>query len=149
MKALKQAFDRTTLSLLRAVVRAYALAAGIPRPDVDEIVIVVHEMAANAVSHGGGTGRLSMWRTRRELRCLIEDSGASPADPAAADPAAADPAAAGAVTGREVNRVTGPMRWPREPGHGLWLADQVASRMTAVTGPRGSRVTLAFALGGA
>jgi anti-sigma regulatory factor (Ser/Thr protein kinase) len=136
MRALKQAFDKGTLSVLRAIVRAYALAAGTPRQDVDEIVIVVHEMAANAVSHGGGTGRLSMWRTRRELRCLIEDGAASQDDPAVA----------GAVTGQEVNRVAGPMRWPCEPGHGLWLAGQVASRMTAVTGPRGSRVTLAFSL---
>ena len=136
MKALKQAFDKGTLSLLRAVVRAYALRAGLPQQHVDDIVIAVHEMAANAVFHGGGAGRLCMWRTQRELRCLIEDGAASRDDPAAAD----------VVTGQEVNRATGPGQWPREPGHGLWLAAKVASRMTAVTGPRGSRVTLAFAL---
>jgi anti-sigma regulatory factor (Ser/Thr protein kinase) len=54
MKALKQAFDKRTLSLLRAVVRTYALKAGTPQQHVDDIVIAVHEMAANAVFHGGG-----------------------------------------------------------------------------------------------
>ncbi len=140
MKALKQAFDKSTLSLLRAVVRAYALAAGIAQQDVDDIVIVVHEMAANAVFHGGGAGRLRIWRTQRELRCLIEDGAASRDDPPATPPAA------DAVAGGEVNRAAGPLQWPCEPGHGLWLAAKVANRMTAVTGPRGSRVTLAFAL---
>ena len=136
MKALKQAFDKGTLSLLRAVVRAYALTAGIPQRHVDGIVIAVHEVAANAVFHGGGAGRLCMWRTQRELRCLIEDGAASRNDPAAAD----------ARTGCEVNRAAGPRQWPREPGHGLWLAAEVASRMTTVTGPHGSRVILAFAV---
>jgi hypothetical protein len=77
-----------------------------------------------------------MWHTQSELRCLIQDDAASQNDPAAAD----------AKTGRKVNRTTGPRQWPREPGHGLWLAAKVASRMTTATGPHGSRVILAFAV---
>jgi hypothetical protein len=38
--------------------------------------------------------------------------------------------------------------WPYEPGHGLWLARQVADKMMLRSDPRGTRAVLIFSLGG-
>jgi hypothetical protein len=36
--------------------------------------------------------------------------------------------------------------FPELPGHGLWVVRRVANRMQALSGPRGTRVTLIFEL---
>jgi hypothetical protein len=38
-------------------------------------------------------------------------------------------------------------RWPREPGHGLWLASQVADQMTLRSDARGTSAVITFGLG--
>jgi anti-sigma regulatory factor (Ser/Thr protein kinase) len=77
--------------------------------------LVVHELAANAVRHGAGTGQLVPQATGGELSCQVSDAG------------------------------PGPALWPLRPGHGLWIAHQVADKVTVSSGPAGFRVTAVFA----
>jgi len=137
------AFDSGTLHALRAGVKAHACQAGLPEARAEDVVLVVHELAANAVSHGAGTGRLRIWRLAGSLHCQVEDgeplgSGhpGEPPDHAGTEPAdAAD--APGPPSGRPL---------PSRPGHGLWLVRQVADRMRILSGARGTRATVAFDL---
>src|SRR5580704_8412911 len=72
---LDQAFDAGSLYTLRAAVAAHATQAGLPPGRADDLVIAVHELAANAVRHGAGHGRLRIWRSDQNLLCEISDDG--------------------------------------------------------------------------
>ena len=123
------AFDADTLSDLRKAVRAAAVAAGLPGERADEVVLAVHELAANAVRHGGGAGRAWLDVTAGYLSCQVSDAGpGSPAGRARSD--GGDPA----------------LPWPFRPGHGLWLVRNVADHLSVQADPRGSAVTVAFGL---
>jgi hypothetical protein len=58
--ALDLAFDAGTLSRLRKAVFDEAAGAGMPNHRAADVVIAVHELAANAVRHGAGGGLLTM-----------------------------------------------------------------------------------------
>jgi anti-sigma regulatory factor (Ser/Thr protein kinase) len=115
-------FDSGTLTALRAGVKAQACEAGLPEARAEDVVLAVHELAANAVSHGAGAGRLRIWKLAGSLRCQVEDG---------------EPLASGPASGHSL---------PSRPGHGLWLVRQVADRMRILTGARGTRATVAFDL---
>src|SRR5580700_6002436 len=72
---LDQAFDADSLYALRAAVAAHATQAGLAPGRADDLVIAVHELAANAVRHGAGHGRLRVWRSDQALLCEISDDG--------------------------------------------------------------------------
>jgi len=118
------AFDSGALYILRTEVLALAGQAGLPDDRAGDVVLAVHELAANVVCHGGGKGRLRVWHLAGALRCQVDDGDLI---------ASADPAAL-------------PDPFPERPGHGLWVARRVASQMQALSGPRGTRVTLIFEL---
>lgn len=119
--ALDLAFDSGTLSVLRAQVHLHACRAALPGDQAADVVLAVHELAANAISHGGGTGRLRVWDLAGALRCQVEDG----------DPPVSDDAAL--------------MSWlPDRAGHGLWVVRQVADHMQIASGPGGTRVTVTF-----
>ena len=125
------AFDAGTLSDLRKAVRAVAVAAGLPGERADEVMFAVHELAANAVRHGGGAGRAWLDVTAGYLNCRVSDTGpGSPAGRARGD--GGDPGAP----------------WPFRPGHGLWLVRNVADHLSFQAGPYGREVTVAFRLPG-
>ena len=42
---------------------------------IADVVLVVHELAANSIRHGGGEGTLSIWRSDDGVVCEIRDSG--------------------------------------------------------------------------
>src|SRR5271169_259978 len=126
---LDQAFDAGSLYALRAAVAAHATEAGLPPGRADDLVIAVHELAANAVRHGAGHGRLRVWSADRTLFCEISDDGVPPADDAG------DP-------GPDHNLAA---PWRAEPGHGLSLVRQVADQATLTTGPDGTQATVSFA----
>jgi Histidine kinase-like ATPase domain len=67
----EQTFDANTLYLLRATVLAHATAAGMPEHRATDVVLAVHELAANAVRHGAGTGRLLMRAEPSIWRCEV------------------------------------------------------------------------------
>ena len=112
------AFDSGTLHALRAGVKAHACQAGLPEARAEDVVLAVHELAANAVNHGAGAGRLRIWKLAGSLRCQVEDG---------------DPPGAGYPL-------------PSRPGHGLWLVRQIADRMRVLSGACGTRATVAFDL---
>jgi anti-sigma regulatory factor (Ser/Thr protein kinase) len=134
------AFDSGTLDALRAGVKAHACQAGLPEDRAQDVVLAVHELAANAVSHGAGAGRLRIWKLAGALHCQVEDgeplASGLPAEPP--DHAGSEPADASGRTSAH------PL--PSRPGHGLWLVRQVADRMRILSGARGTRATVAFDL---
>ena len=138
--ALDRWFDRTSLFALRASTHACAVQAGMPPDRATDIVIALHELAANAVRHGAGSGRLRIWDHVGALYCRVDDDG-----PAAASPGGRDDGGTGAADADGLNLAD---RWPCEPGHGLWLARQVADQLTLHSDSRGTRATITFSLTG-
>ncbi len=133
---LDQQFDKGTLHVVRETVLTRAIAAGMGGDRATDVMIAVHEIAANAVRHGGGTGRIHLQVTRGELVIQVSDPG----------PASLDGRGRAGSTGERHPSVPPalPQPWPFQPGHGLWLARQVAARSSVDSGPAGSRVTVAF-----
>ena len=125
---LDQVFDAGSLYALRAAVAAHADAAGLGRLQVYDVTAVAHELAANAVVHGAGHGRLRLWAADGFLYCQVSDDGRG--GPADEDVEAGDGAAA----------------WPAEHGHGLWLAGQIADHLGIGHGPAGTTATARFPL---
>src|SRR6516164_6169221 len=125
---LDQEFDPGTLYALRAAVQAHAAQAGLSEDRVGEVVLAIHELAANAIAHGAGHGRLRMWERAGALSCEIVDAGPAgagrPTGPSGAGHPAgpAGPAGAGPPTGPS-DSSAGPSEaadpWPTAAGHGL------------------------------
>lgn len=126
---LDQAFDAGSLYALRAAVAAHAAAAGLGRSQVYDVTAVAHELAANAVVHGAGHGRVRLWADGGFLYCQVSDDGRD--EPANKPHPSADGAAP----------------WPAEHGHGLWLVRQVADHVGVGHGPSGTTATARFPLG--
>jgi anti-sigma regulatory factor (Ser/Thr protein kinase) len=121
---LEQAFDGDSLYALRSAVAAHAAATGLPRQQVYDIVTAAHELAANAVRHGAGHGRLRLWADGQALHCQVSDDGPPDQDPARQAAAA----------------------WQSEHAHGLWIIDQVADQVSLARATSGTTVTVTFTL---
>jgi anti-anti-sigma factor len=126
---LDQVFDADSLYALRAAVAAHSSQAGLSEGRVADLVLAVHELAANAVLHGAGRGRVRIWNTGEALHCEVTDDGPPQA-------------AAGPETGPH-----GTAAWRIGPDHGLWLVRQVADQTSVQPGPGGTRATVTVALG--
>ena len=72
--ALDLTFNAGTLSRLRKAVFDEAAGAGMPNHRAADVVIAVHELAANAVRHGAGGGLLTMRVQAGRLRCRVSDT---------------------------------------------------------------------------
>ena len=125
---LDQAFDAGSLYALRAAVAAHAAAAGLGKSAVYDVTAVAHELAANAVVHGAGHGRVRLWADGGFLYCQVSDDGR---DEPASQPAPSGESAA---------------PWPAEHGHGLWLVRQIADHVGVGYGPSGTTATARFPL---
>jgi anti-sigma regulatory factor (Ser/Thr protein kinase) len=123
---LEQRFDAGSLYALRAAVSAHAAAAGLSKQRVHDVTAAVHELAANAVLHGAGHGRVRLWTQDGFLHCQVSDAG-----PARRDDSGPPPHA---------------VPWPAEHGHGLWIVTQVTDKSSIDHGPAGTTVTARFAL---
>jgi anti-sigma regulatory factor (Ser/Thr protein kinase) len=130
------------LHLLREAVLAHAAAAGMSESRATVVMLAVHELAANVITHGAGTGQLRIRVAEGALHCEVSDPGPARFD--GGSPAAATQAAASDRS--PAFAVDQPAPWPQVPGHGLWLVQQSADKLTTSTGPHGSRVTVSFAL---
>ena len=124
--ALDQAFDGDSLYALRAAVAAHGSQAGLSEGRIRDLVLAVHELAANAVRHGAGQGRLRFWAARDAVRCEVTDGGAT----GEADRANADSRDA--------------VRWRAEPGHGLWLVRRIADSASVESGASGTVAAVTF-----
>jgi anti-sigma regulatory factor (Ser/Thr protein kinase) len=120
---LDMTFGIGDLIRLRAAVAAYAAELGAGGRGED-VVLIAHELAGNAIRHGGGTGRLRLWRDDYRLLCRVSDTGPGMADAAAG----ADPPSA---------QVPG--------GRGLWIARRLAA-VRIDSGPNGTVITAAVLL---
>ena len=121
--------------------QACAAQAGMSADHATDVVIALHELAANAVRHGAGSGRLRVWDRVGALYCRVDDVG-----PAAAE---GSPGTDCGDIGTEDAGSVGlnlADRWPYEPGHGLWLARQVADQMSLRSDSSGTRVVVTFSL---
>ena len=126
---LEQDFDDRSLYALRSAVAAHAAAAGMSSERVYDVVAAAHELAANAVRHGAGRGQLRLQARDGVLICQVRDDG---------------PAAA--ARGGSPGAVAAP--WPAEHGHGLWVIERIADKLTIDRGPAGTTATATFVLGG-
>lgn len=85
-------------------------------------MVAVNELLTNAVSHGGGSGRVELWRENGAVVCEVIDQGA----------------------GLAVPRPDHPDR-PKvdEPGgRGLWLAGELTDSIDVRTGSDGTTVRI-------
>ena len=132
-------FDRDGLAAARAQLQACAVQAGLPEDRVVDVVLAVHELAANAVRHGGGEGRLRVWIQAGALHCRVDDGGwLGSAEPKADRRKIATSAPKKTANDILVNSL------PCEPGHGLWVVQRLADRMQSLSGSRGTSVMIAF-----
>jgi anti-sigma regulatory factor (Ser/Thr protein kinase) len=122
-------FDSGTLKSARAQMRACASHAGFGEGEAEDVVLAVHELAANAVRHGGGAGRLRVWNLAGALYCQVDDRGLAVTEPK------------GSPDRASVNSL------PCEPGHGLWVVQQLADQMQSLSGPGGTSVLVRFDCG--
>jgi serine/threonine-protein kinase RsbW len=118
-------FDRDAVTDGRHDIAGLASAAGLDGLRLDGFVLAVNEIMTNAVRHGGGRGRVRLWRTAGGLRCEISDGGTG------------DPAR---FNGHELppTEATG--------GRGLWLARHLCDSFVVETGRDGTRVELTMAI---
>ncbi|MDE3086925.1 MAG: sensor histidine kinase [Acidobacteriota bacterium] len=113
------AFDGDTLRHARAVVSLWA-AGVLGAPRAGDLVLAVHEVAANSVRHGGGSGTLRYWRAGASAVVEVRDAGRFEKP----------------LAGRE-------MAPPGdEKGRGLWLAQQLCDLVQLRSSPQGSAVRL-------
>jgi serine/threonine-protein kinase RsbW len=126
---LDQTFELSNLVALRAAVAAHAADAGLGGSRVAELVLVAHELASNAVRHGGGHGRLRLWVAEGFMYCQVTDQG---------------PGLPGAQPAK-------PWRPPVDAvgGRGLWLAHHLSDRFVVRAGPDGTVATATIAMRGA
>jgi len=127
---LDQVFDADTLHELRKAVLAAAVAAGMPDDQAAQVMLAVHELAANSVRHGGGAGRAWMRIVGEELHCQVNDAGRGGDGQDRGE--GADAAAP----------------WPFQRGHGLWVVRKVADRVSVAASLGGSQAIAVFSLPG-
>src|SRR5262245_26149997 len=72
---LSTAFGRDEIAALRHLVLVLAADAGMTEPRRQELVLAIHEVIANVVRHGGGTGHLDLWIADGSMWFRVSDHG--------------------------------------------------------------------------
>lgn len=122
-------FGEAAVTRLRHAVASCAGEVGLAGERLDDFVLAVNELLTNAVRHGGGQGRLRLWREGGDLVCEVSDAGAG------LDPRATD------RSDRPALDTPG--------GWGLWLVARLTDDMQVRTGADGTLVRVSSAIGGA
>ncbi|MFJ4716235.1 anti-sigma factor RsbA family regulatory protein [Streptomyces sp. NPDC088785] len=114
------------LSAVRDFVTRAATTRGLPGDKAQRLVFAVNEVATNAIQHGPGEGRITLWRAGHRIVCDVTNPGAAdgldwylgylPPDPA------------------------------QPTGHGLWTVRQLCDLTEIATGPHETTVRLHLAL---
>jgi anti-sigma regulatory factor (Ser/Thr protein kinase) len=131
-------FSWADFAKLRHLIAGQCAAAGLTGTRLDDFVLAVHEIAANAIVHAGAGGRLTLRRAANGLRCLIADT--IPKTPVSCPaPRSGDM--------RELPAGAGEPGEPGEPigadsGRGLWLAAMLADELSITSGPDSTIVSL-------
>jgi anti-sigma regulatory factor (Ser/Thr protein kinase) len=121
---LSHSFHGHDMATLRRLVSRQAAVAGLADRRCQDFVLAVDEIVSNAVRHGGGGGRLTLWVADGRLWFQVADRGPGMAASPAAQPP--EPSQLG--------------------GRGLWITRQVTDALETVTGPDGTVVTGAITL---
>jgi anti-sigma regulatory factor (Ser/Thr protein kinase) len=115
---------RDDLRPLRHLVEDHARRCGLSGDRAANLVLAASELAANTLRHTSAGGTLHIWQAGPELLCQVQDQGWI-----------ADPLA-------------GRLRRPAaEPGHGLWVVNQVCDLVELRSAPGGTTVRLHMRLG--
>ena len=96
-------FEEATLPEVRTLVEACAARAGLTKVRTAELVLAVHEVATNSITHGGGNGSLRLWLEPDAVVVEVHDDGCI----------------TDALVGRTRPAVDA------ESGRGLWIANQL------------------------
>jgi anti-sigma regulatory factor (Ser/Thr protein kinase) len=116
---LEKVFDSGSLGRLRSRILEHGLALA-DRDAAEGMVLVAHELATNAIRHGGGHGRLRLWAADGRLWCEVSDQGPGLPEPAFAGTTQPEPSTLG--------------------GRGLWIARQM-SDLTITSTTAGTTIT--------
>jgi anti-sigma regulatory factor (Ser/Thr protein kinase) len=129
--ALDQTFDDESLFHLRSAVAAHGGELGMTEQVLEDLVLVAHELASNAVRHGQASparpGRLRLWRDGDLVFCEVSDHGPGIADPESVGTVQVPPGATG--------------------GRGLWIVRQIVASIVILTGSQGTTLTTAMPTG--
>jgi anti-sigma regulatory factor (Ser/Thr protein kinase) len=68
-------YQRGNLPQARRFTRDYASQAGLAGQGLEDLVLAVHELAANTIAHAHGHGTLCIWTGQERLVCEITDTG--------------------------------------------------------------------------
>ncbi|MFA1541076.1 ATP-binding protein [Actinomadura monticuli] len=115
-------FNAGTLKVARALAVQCASAAGLGEDRVQDAELVVSELTANSVEHGGGSGVLCLWQDATHLVIEVSDGG----------------------------HITDPLagRRPVPPdsvgGRGLLLVHKLADLVRVHSGPGGTTIRVYF-----
>jgi anti-sigma regulatory factor (Ser/Thr protein kinase) len=134
---LDTAFGWTDIARLRGLVTKHCAAAGLAGSRLDDFVLAVHEISANAVVHAGAGGRLVLRRVADGIRCLVADT--IPKTPKIAKTPPGGPAPRDGDDGRAISGGPGE---PIDGGRGLWLATTLADDLSITSGPVSTIVSL-------
>lgn len=113
-------FEPGDLATVRAVAARCASAAGLSPQRTRELMLVVTELTANSIRHGGGGGLLSMWAREGVVVAQSRDRG----------------------------RIADPLAGRRRPGlddtsgRGLWIMHQLCALVQIRRSERGTVVRL-------
>jgi anti-sigma regulatory factor (Ser/Thr protein kinase) len=118
-----QRFEERDLVALRRTVAAHADRANLSARRVADLVLIVSELASNALRHGGGAGRLRLWTTGTAIHCQVSDEGPGVPQPHRTRPDRPEPTAPG--------------------GRGLWLVTEFSDGLTIGTGREGGAIITA------
>jgi anti-sigma regulatory factor (Ser/Thr protein kinase) len=113
-------FGPESLGRIRALVGREAARAGLLSGRIAELVLAVNEVATNSISHGGGSGRLRVWRDSSALVCEVSDRGH--VDSALVDRLRPDP--------------------DPQSSRGLWIANHLCDLVQLRSGATGTTVRL-------
>ena len=139
---LDREFEAESLSGLREAVMETAVAAGLGDDRAIDVMLAMHELAANVIRHGTGYGRLRMQVTANALRCEVSESVGR------FGPVPDSPVSGPLPTGHLLARAPVKPSWPVEHGHGLWIVRRTADQVQVTTGPAGTEVAVVFTLPG-
>lgn len=116
---------RSNLSEIRRLVHQEGCRQGLSTGRAEDVAVAVNEVAANAIQHGGGRGRLRLWTHDHQLIVEVSDPGGRIDDPL-------------------------PGHLPPDPhtprGHGLWLTRQLCDLVQTRSGSGGCTQRLHFFL---
>ena len=118
--ATRMTYGLAEVDALRRTVGGYAAEAGLPPAVVADLVLAGHELAANTVRYGGGSGVLSMWREPGAVVFQFDDAGRI-----------ADP-----LAGRTTPTVG------QERGRGLYLVNQLCDLVQLRSSEKGTSVRI-------